>query len=643
MKQTVHPFRTSRRHFLKTMGIGASAAALAGCGDFRQNTASVPPNILWITCEDIGPALGCYGDSQAVTPNLDRLATEGVIYRKAYATAPICAPSRSCLITGLYATSLGTQHLRSEIPRPEFIKCIPQYLREAGYFCTNNSKTDYNFVDTGIWDENSTTAHWRNRSTDKPFFSVFNFGVSHEGQANSYDESNLRDLETRHDPAQAELPPYYPDTPEMRSIWARQYDLITVMDRQAGEILQQLEADGLAENTIVFFFSDHGYGLPRYKRWCYNSGLHVPFIVRIPPMYRHLSDTRPGTVSDRMVSFVDFAPTVLGLAGVSVPDIMEGTAFLGPEQGSPRDYFIGARSRADDVYDKVRAVIDERYIYIRNYFPHLPYIREALIFDGDKRSFIELRRVRAEGNLPPLAEAMFQPRPREELYDLQSDPWETSNIVEDPANAGVLETMRARLNTWIMSTKDTGFLLEPEMMIRSDGSTPYEMTHDPAKFDLPRILAAAEMVGDNSIPMGTLESMLDDPDSGVRFWVATSILARRNEAGGMIASLVKHLDDPSPTVAIAVAELLCQLGRVEQGRPVLVSYLKDSARPWVVLQAAQSIRNIGDKAKPVVPDVREVFKLYAGTTGGRYASWSYPMFIGFALDQVLLNCGEELT
>ena len=240
------------------------------------------PNILWITCEDISPALGCYGDEYARTPNLDQLAKEGVLYKNAFATAPICAPARSCLITGVYATSLGTQHLRSDVLKPEFIKTIPEYLREQGYYCTNNHKTDYNFNPDGVWDENSREAHWRTRPKNSPFFSVFNYGISHEGHGNKIREKDTQDLEIKHKPEDAALPPYFPDTPEMRRILAHYYDLISVLDDKVGDLLEQLEKDGLKENTIIFFFSDHGFGLPRYKRWLYNTGLHVPLIIHVP-------------------------------------------------------------------------------------------------------------------------------------------------------------------------------------------------------------------------------------------------------------------------------------------------------------------------------------------------------------------------
>ena len=319
------------------LGLAASTAAAA------QTKPKEQPNILWLTTEDISPALGAFGDADARTPNLDRLSRDGVRYTRAYASAPICSPSRSALITGIYASSLGTQHLRSSGRIPGSIRTLPEYLREHGYFTSNNSKTDYNFDATGRWDENGETAHWRHRRPGQPFFSVFNITTTHEGSTNDRDEKVLEGLAGRHDPALAKLPPYLPDTPEMRRIWARQQDLVSQMDRRVGDILNGLEDDRLSANTIVFFFSDHGHGLPRYKRWLYRTGLQVPLIVRVPTRHQHLAGETAGRASDRLVSLVDVTPTVLALrcgsagahGGPAVPRTA-GIGAAGVRGGCPR-------------------------------------------------------------------------------------------------------------------------------------------------------------------------------------------------------------------------------------------------------------------------------------------------------------------
>jgi uncharacterized sulfatase len=270
----------------------AAVALLAGAA-----RAGERPNILWITCEDTGPELGCYGDTYSQTPNLDALAAQGIRYLHAWSTAPVCAPARTTIITGMYPPALGAEHMRSEVTLPSSILLFPQLLRKQGYYCSNNSKEDYNVTKPGtVWDESSGKAHYRNREPGQPFFAVFNFTTTHESQIRK------RPHELKHDSARVPVPAYHPDTPEVRQDWAQYYDNITTMDGQAGKVLQELEADGLASNTIVFFYGDHGSGMPRSKRWPYDSGLHVPLLVRVPEAFRDLAppDYRPGGTTARV-------------------------------------------------------------------------------------------------------------------------------------------------------------------------------------------------------------------------------------------------------------------------------------------------------------------------------------------------------
>ncbi len=452
----------TRRDFLKMAGLVASGAALSGCTPAQQSAAGVAkasqerPNILWITCEDTSPYLGCYGDPHALTPNLDRLASQGSLYTQAFVTAPVCSPVRSCLITGVYATSLGSQHLRSTVPPPASIEPFPKYLRSAGYYCSNNYKEDYNFRDATIWDESSHEAHWRNRKPGQPFFSVFNLVSTHQGQINGTDDEFFETYrsklspEERHDSTTLPLPPYYPDTPMVRNIWARYYDLITYMDKQVGDLLAQLAEDGLADNTIVFFFADHGLGLPRFKRTLYDSGLHIPLIVRFPGQYRSLAPASAGSRIDRLVSTVDLPPTVLTLAGLSAPDHMQGRPFLGPEVAQPREYIYGASSRVDEAYEMSRCVRDKRYKYIRNFMPHLPYIQPSEYPDRAE-IMQELRRLAASGVLSGPQKALWEPtKPVEELYDTQAGPNEMENLVDSPAHRDALSRLRKELRDWML-------------------------------------------------------------------------------------------------------------------------------------------------------------------------------------------------
>jgi len=332
-------------------------------------TAGELPDILWITCEDIGPHLGCYGDGYATTPNLDALAAKGMRYTNAISNAPVCAVARTTIISGIYPPSIGADHMRSLVNLPKDFRMFPHFLRDAGYYATNNSKEDYNLEKTGrVWDVSSRNAHWKTRKQGQPFFAVFNLTISHESQIrNKIEESNRI-----HDPARARVPAYHPDTPEVRRDWAQYYDRITMMDREAGDNLQQLQKAGLSDNTIIFFYSDHGSGMPRSKRSACNSGLNVPFIVYFPEKWRHLApkDYQPGGASDRLISFIDLAPTVLSLAEIKPPEWMQGAPFCGKYEALEPEFSFGFRGRMDERYDLVRSVRDKRYMYVRNYMPH---------------------------------------------------------------------------------------------------------------------------------------------------------------------------------------------------------------------------------------------------------------------------------
>ena len=638
----------TRRDFLKAMGFYASTFALSGCtgtqGRLSNEASEEKPNILWITCEDVSPFLGCYGDTRAITPNIDKLAGESVLYTKAFATAPVCAPSRSCLVTGVYATSLGTQHLRSDVKLPKQIKCFPQYLRAAGYYCSNNYKKDYNFTDVNVWDESSHEAHWRKRKPGQPFFSVFNFTSTHQGQINGTDEeffakySSKLKSEERHDPSQISLPPYYPDTPFVRKIWARYYNLITFMDKQVGDLLGQLQTDGLADNTIVFFFSDHGMGIPRFKRTLYDSGLHIPLVIRFPERYRNFSPVTAGKRTDILVSFIDFAPTVLSLVGLPAPGYMQGRTFLGAKAGAPREYIFGASSRVDEAYEFSRCVRDKRYKYIRNYMPHLPYIQPSEYPDRAE-IMKELRRVVAEGKLSSVQKMFWAlTRPVEELYDTLADPHEIHNLANSDRYRKILERLRKVHRKWMLQTHDTGLLPEAEMHIRAEGSTPYEIAQDSGKYPQKRILASADLVGKGQDNIPKLIRLLGDSDSAARYWAAVALSALGSEASPAIEGLTLLLKDSSPNVRFAAAGALCKLGLCENALPVLAKGLEDR-REEAVLYAAREIQGIGDKARPIVPQIKDA-RARCKQPDGTYKNNNHAMFIDWALKYDLENCQE---
>ncbi|WP_425235242.1 sulfatase-like hydrolase/transferase [Ulvibacterium sp.] len=601
-----------------------------------------PPNILWISTEDISPAWGCYGDSMATTPNIDALASQGYVFTQAFSNAPICAPARATLITGMYATSTGTQNLRSAIPMPENLKILPQLMSEKGYFTSNNSKTDYNFSPDDKWDDLGREAHWRNREKEQPFFSVFNFMITHEGHANKFVPEDTKSLEEKHNPKDMVVPPYFPDTQEFRNIMAHQYDLITVFDQEVGKLMAQLKEDDLDENTIVFVFSDHGFGLPRYKRWLYDTGLRVPFVLHAPKKYKHLvSNLNAGNV-DKMVGFVDFAPTVLGLAGVDTPEIMEGKNFLGANSQNKK-YIYGYRDRADDVFDVSRSVFDGRYLYIRNYLPHRAYIQNAQIFNTGKRSYKELFRVKNLGELSEESLKMFKPKAPEELYDLQQDPNELHNLIGNPQYDEVKNKLHEKIKEHILETRDTGFMAEGQMMISGENSSVYETARDTSQYKPELVLEAAELVG-RIQNLDILEKYIQNEDPSVRFWALNAIDAFEGNISSQKENVLAALDDSSqPNQGLAAEILINKLNRPKEGLEILEDLLQHFENEVVLLHIAVNVRNLGEKAAPLIPLIKEkVFPKIAGDVWGRYKNWSYPMFIGMALDQTLINCGETI-
>lgn len=433
------------------------------------------PNILWISNEDMSPHLGAYGDPLARTPNLDRLARESIRYTSAFTTAPVCAPSRAAIITGMYQNAIGAQHMRTtenrvpELPGPYlavppfYVKAFPEYLRAAGYYTSNRAKTDYQFGEPfTIWDDLGPNAHWRNRpDKTQPFFSVFNLMVTHESQIFPTSPARKgKPLIT--DPESVTVPPYYPDTPLVRMELARMYDNIADMDDQAGEILRQLESDGLAGNTIVFYWSDHGDGVPRSKRSLYDSGLRVPLMIRWPKMEPAIA----GSVNNDLVSMIDLAPTVLALAGVEIPAHFQGRVLVGPQAAGAPELVFAARDRMDIEYDMMRSARDGRFLYIRNFAPEQPYAGH-IIYRNQSDIMQEWLRLQAQRALNgPAALWMRTGRPAEELYDTSADPHQIRNLSAEPSHRRTLERLRKAVTDWMGRINDQGLINEAEMIQR---------------------------------------------------------------------------------------------------------------------------------------------------------------------------------
>lgn len=565
------------------------------------------PNILWLTSEDHGPHLGCYGDALARTPSVDALAARGMRFLRAWSGCPVCAPARTAIISGMYPSSLGAEHMRSMVPMPAGTKMYPQLLREAGYYCTNNSKEDYNLVKPGlVWDDSSPQAHWKNRRPGQPFFAIFNSTKSHESQIRTRPHQAITD------PLRVRVPAYHPDTPEVRQDWAQYYDKVSEADADAGRRLAELAEAGLAEETIVFYYADHGSGMPRSKRWPCDSGLHVPLVVYFPQKWRHLAprDYAPGTASPRLVHFVDLAPTVLSLAGLPPPAWMQGQAFAGPYQQPPHEYLFGSRGRMDERNDLVRSVTDGRYVYLRNFMPHLSQGQHVSYqFETPTtriwRSWFDAGRTNE-------AQSIFWrvPKPPEELYDLENDPDEVHNLVSSPEHQRVLRRLRGVLRDHLLHIRDVGFLPEGEMHARSAGSSPFDMARDDQRYPLGQILAMAEMASSlEEAVTPELIAALGDGDSAVRYWAALGLLMRgRSAVSAAHGALRTALDDPSPYVRTVAAEALGRFGPPED-LPRVRKLLETLAPPdkngvFVSMSALWAIEALGEKAQPLAPFLR---------------------------------------
>ena len=576
------------------------------------------PNVLWITAEDMSPVLGCYGHTDAITPNIDALAKESVRYSHAFASAPVCSPSRSCLINGAYPPSLGTQQMRSGFPLPSYMKGFPSLLRKDGYYATNNVKTDYNsgnykeIIDSS-WDESSATAHWRKRADKKkPFFSVFNLMTSHQSRSMVWPyERFQKEVQSKlspeeiHDPKKITLPPYYPDTPVVRKTLARFHDCVTAMDKEVGNILKQLEADGLAENTIVFFYSDHGSGMPRHKRALLDSGMHVPLMIRFPEKWKKYAPADEGKAIDRLVAFVDFAPTVLSLTETAIPKYMQGKPFLGPKNTKPRKYVYGHRDRVDEARDLARSVRDHDFLYIRNYMPHIGYNQPTAWPDlGEIRH--EFYRLANRKKMTPAQWHFAGPsRPLEELYDCRKDPQNLTNLAKSADHKKVLARLRKEQARHAVKTHDLGYLPEYEAWKTFGGSSGWEVGKS-GKIDLKPLRKAASGVG--SASEKTLLANLQSPNELVRYWGAVGFAAHKGKLSEKAdLALRKALQDVSPSVRIEAANALALKGKITPALPLLIKELKHK-NLIVVSHAARTIELLGSKAKAAVPAMQACLK-----------------------------------
>ena len=535
------------------------AAVIPGNGERSQDR----PNILWLVSEDNSPeTISYYGDPAAYTPNIDRLASRGIAFRHAFSNAPVCGVARSTLIAGMHAPATGMHQMRYRIDVPGEIEDLfyPRLLQKAGYYTTNNAKTDYNVTGPHgrFWDDSSDEAHYKNRPEGQAFFAVFNNHDPHESRM--FLDVMANDPDT--DPDAIQLPPYHPDVPKIRRSWAHYFDLNTRMDAWVGDMMQELEDLGLADNTIVFYYSDHGGVLPRSKRFLYHSGTAVPMIVHFPEKWQHLAPADPGSWMDDIVGFVDLPPTILSLIGAPIPDEYHGRAFLGQSARASDVPVYLYRDRMVQHYDMQRGVFDGEYRYIKNYMPHRPngqYIHFPFRMQSMQAWYHEW----ANDRTTPEQSRFWLPQPPEELYHTASDSWEVRNLAHDPEFAGKLMELRKATRDYVLRYGDAGFM--PDDMhdpLRGD-LTLYEYIRS-NDYLLEKLVDIAGMASSrNPEFLPQLKQAMQDPYGPVRFWGALGCLVLGYDAVGMRSSLESLLDDEYASVRVMTAEALGRLGDLD--------------------------------------------------------------------------------
>jgi N-sulfoglucosamine sulfohydrolase len=524
------------------------------------------PNILWITLEDMSPTLGCYGDSYANTPNMNEFSKTAVLYTNAFATAPVCSPSRACLINGLPASIQGTQNMRSAFPLPDAMRGFPALLKELGYYTSNNVKTDYNSANfnkiiNASWDVVNSKADWRGRKDGQAFFSVINLMESHQSRTMVWPyEQFVKDIQSKlnpeqvHNPSKLTLPPYYPDSEVMRRSLARYYDCVTYTDQLVGGILQKLADDGLKDDTIVFIYSDHGSGMPRHKRVLLDTGMNIPLLIHFPKKYEHLLPKNVSMKTDRLVNFEDFGPTVLNLLGIPLAEYMTGKPFLGKESEVEKEFLFGHRDRVDEALETARSVRSKKYLYIRNFIPCLSYNQPSAYSDlGEIRQ--EIYKL-SDKRIMSAAQWHYAgpSKGAEELYDCQKDPLNLNNLAHDPQSLGVLEEYRGILKNHLKTAKDLGFVPELEMWnLLKAGGNMWELARQ-KDLGLSAAVDAAFMVGS-----GTEEDFLNNvnsPNASVRYWGVIGLRALSSNSNLAMEKLKNLLSDSSEAVRLAAANAL---------------------------------------------------------------------------------------
>jgi len=593
---------------MKTFPSLCAAATLVVAGAAPLPAQEKPdgrPNILWIIAEDMGPWLGCYGNQTVHTPNIDALAAKGVRFANVWSSGAACSPSRSSMFSGMYAFALGTETHREARPVPEWA-FFAQYLRQGGYYCTNNKKTDYNAkpVSTVWWDESSGKALYTNRAAGQPFFHCYSSLM--ETHMSCIIDHPLETRGNRTIPIDAAvLPAWLPGETAIKDDRAWHLHSVGLMDQRVGHILDELKKNGEADNTIVFFFSDHGGCMPDGKGFAWEYGFRVPFIAYFPPKYAHLAPagTKAGGTCETLVSFMDFGPTLFSFAGIKPPAYLQGQAFAGPQAASkPREWLLAFRGINGGRWDPVRTIRDERYLYTRNFLPHRPAGQRQdyqWMMPGQQAWEIAFQ----EGRCNSLQSRFWRPRPSDELYDLATDPEQTRNLASDPAQAGRLTAMRSLLRKQLAELGDIAF-------------TPNSL-RAPAQFHsfYDRMHASPEAIRDNAAAAwlassaevnraAQLQPLLGSPNPVVRYWAGTG-LARLAYTGEDLAAVhqavLPLLQDPEAQVRVAAAEAVCALGDATAGIPVLLAAVRDNPT-GAGREALAAIETLGPKRAAAAAD-----------------------------------------
>ncbi len=578
----------------------ARAAVLPENNGHNKDRDQGRPNILWLVSEDNSPeTIGVYGDPAAYTPHIDSLASRGIVFRHAFSHAPVCAVARSTLLTGMHSPSTGMHQMRSRTAQPQEIEDLfyPNLLRKAGYYTTNNSKTDYNLPapHSRFWDESSDDAHYRNRAEGQPFFAVFNNHDPHESRMFLDVMAN----EPVTDPAKVQLPPYHPDTPVMRRSWAHYFDLNTQMDSWVGEKLVELEKLGLTDNTIVFYYGDHGGVLPRSKRFLYHTGTAVPLVVYFPERWQHLAPSEPGSWSDELVGFVDFPPTLLSLIGEPIPEQYQGRAFLGPQAKSSKsgkdskpeaDPVFLYRDRMVQQYDMQRGVFDGEYRYIRNFMPHRPN-GQYIHFPFRMQAMQEWYRVWTRGEATHEQSLFWVPQLSEELYHTASDPWEVRNLAGDPVHADKLGELREATRRHMLNYRDAGFIPDDMQHVLKGDMTLYEYIHTDT-YPLEHLISLAEKASSrNPEHLPELMQAMQDDYAPARFWGAMGCLVLGYDAIAAKPLLITLLDDEFASVRVMAAEALGRTGEMDLAIAVLSEVL-NSELDYELLYAVNALASL---------------------------------------------------